>query len=123
MSYPLSRLLSTATAGYGAYALFDPRHLGNAMQASRHEMTGYDTLAQVFGVRDLAISAFGMFGRTPRTVRTAMRLRIAMDLGDAAVLATRTDDAEIRKRVLAVTLGWAGLNALARTVDAARADD
>jgi hypothetical protein len=52
-----------------------------------------------------------------------MVLRVAMDLGDAALLSARTDDREVRQKVLAVTLGWAGLNTLALLVDSARASD
>ena len=79
-----------------------------------------DLLAQTYGVRDLAISSLGVFGRSPRTVRAAMVLRIAMDLGDAALLATRIGPDQVRTKVLAVTLGWAGLNTLALLVDARR---
>ena len=38
MSYQLSRLMSTATAGYGAYAPASPQHLG---------LAGVNTLAPV----------------------------------------------------------------------------
>ena len=30
MTFPLSRMMSAATASYGAYALTQPRHLGSA---------------------------------------------------------------------------------------------
>ena len=45
-----------------------------------------------------------------------------MDLGDAALLTSRTDDQDIRRKVPAVTIGWAGLNTLALVVDSRRAD-
>jgi hypothetical protein len=83
MSYPLSRFLSTATAGYGVFALTVPEHLGKALEADKEDMPGLDLLAQSYGVRDLAISSLGIFGRSGRTVKAAMLLRIAMDLGDA----------------------------------------
>jgi hypothetical protein len=123
MSYPLSRLMSTATAGYGAFALASPGHLPDALGAGKQDRAGLELLAQTYGVRDLAISALGMFGRRGGTVKVAMLLRIAMDLGDAAVLSARTDDDAVRQKVLAVTLGWAGLNTLALLVDSARASD
>ncbi len=123
MSYPLSRFLSTATAGYGVFALTVPEHLGKALEADKEDLPGLDLLAQSYGVRDLAISSLAIFGRSGRTVKAAMLLRIAMDLGDAALLSRRTDDEEIRNKVLAVTLGWAGLNALALCIDSARAED
>jgi hypothetical protein len=120
MSYPLSRLLSTATAAYGGYALARPAHLWQALQADRKDREGLELLARTYGVRDLAISSLGIFGRSPRTVKAAMLLRIAMDLGDAALLSTRTDDEEIRKKILGITLGWAGANTLALLIDSAR---
>ncbi|MGB0099182.1 MAG: hypothetical protein WBP61_02780 [Nocardioides sp.] len=122
MSYPLSRSLSAATAAYGGYALAQPAHLWSALQADRKEREGLELLARSYGVRDLAISSLGVFGKKPGTVRTAMLLRIAMDLGDAALLASKTDDPQVRQKVLAVTLGWAGLNTLALAIDSRRAD-
>ena len=122
MSYRLSRLLSAATAGYGGYALTQPAHLWQALGADRKDRAGLELLARTYGVRDLAISSLGMFGRRPGTVRAAMLLRIAMDLGDAALLSARSDDEDVRRKVLAITLGWAGLNALALTIDSARAE-
>ncbi len=120
MSYRLSRLMSTATAGYGAFALASPQHLGQALEADRQDQSGMDLLAQTYGVRDLAISSLGIFGRSPRTVKAAMVLRIAMDLGDAALLSTRVGPGQVRTKVLAATLGWAGLNTLALVVDSRR---
>lgn len=122
MSYKLSRFMSTATAGYGAFALVSPEHLGKALAADKRDLPGLDLLARTYGVRDLAISSLGIFGRSGKTVKAAMLLRIAMDLGDAVLLSSRTDDEEIRTKVLAVTLGWAGLNALALVVDSVRND-
>ena len=123
MSYKLSRFMSTATASYGAFALAVPEHLGQALQADKKDLPGLDLLAQTYGVRDLAISSLGIFGRSGKTVKAAMVLRIAMDLGDAALLASKTKDDAIRQKVLAVTLGWAGLNALALVIDSVRNDD
>jgi hypothetical protein len=122
MSYKLSRLISTASVGYGAFALAVPEHLADALQADKEDRDGLDLLAQTYGVRDAAIGMFGMFGRSGKTVKTAMLIRIAMDLGDAALLSTRTKDDAVRQKVLAVTLGWAGLNALALVIDSIRND-
>ncbi|MFC4783562.1 hypothetical protein ACT8ZV_03755 [Nocardioides sp. MAHUQ-72] len=123
MSYRLSRFMSTATAGYGVFALASPGHLPDALQADKSDRAGLELLAQTYGVRDLAISALGVFGRSGKTVKAAMLMRIAMDLGDAALLSAKTDDDAVRQKVLAVTLGWAGLNTLALLVDSARAKD
>lgn len=121
MSYSLSRLLSTATAAYGGYALAQPAHLWQAMQADRKDREGLELLARTYGVRDLAISSLGVFGRRPGTVKAAMLIRIAMDLGDCALLTAKAEDDEVRKKIAAITLGWAGLNALALAVDSRRA--
>jgi hypothetical protein len=122
MSYRLSRLLSTATAAYGGYALAQPAHLWQALKADRKDREGLELLARTYGVRDLAIGSLGTLGRSDRTVRAAMLLRIAMDLGDSLLLSTQTEDDDVRKKVLAVTLGWAALNSLALVVDSVRAD-
>jgi len=121
MSYALSRLMSTATASYAGFCFARPEHLGQAMGADKHEQAGYDLLAEVFGVRDLAISAFGILGRSDRTVTTAMWIRILCDVGDGVVLAARADDDETRAKVLAATLTWGTLNLLALRADKRRA--
>lgn len=122
MSYALSRLMSAATASYAGYCFYDPGHLGRAMGADGgDEQAGYDLLAEVFGVRDLAISTFGVLGRSDRTVRTAMWIRIACDVGDGLVLAARADDDAVRGKVLATTMTWGALNYLALRADKRRA--
>lgn len=120
MSYPLSRFLSVATASYGGYALAQPAHLWRVLEADRKDREGLELLARTYGVRDLAISSLGVFGRRPGTVKAAMVLRVAMDLGDAALLSRRTDDGDVRRKVLIATLGWAGLNTLALAIDSRR---
>ncbi|WP_028642257.1 hypothetical protein [Nocardioides sp. URHA0020] len=120
MSYPLSRLMSTASAAYGVYALSQPSHLWQALHSDRKDQAGLELLARTYGVRDSAISALGVLGRSDGTMRAAMLLRIAMDLGDAAVLGTMTKDPELRRKVLGLTLGWAALNTLALAIDTNR---
>ena len=122
MTYPLSRALSAATAAYGGFALVRPAHLWQALDADRGDRDGLELLARTYGVRDLAISSLGMLGGA-RTVRAAMLLRIAMDLGDAALLTSRTSDPAVRQKVLAVTLSWGALNMLALALDSRGATD
>lgn len=117
MSYPLSRVMSVASAAYGGYALAQPGHLWQALQADREHQEGLELLARTYGARDSAISALGILGRSDRTVRAAMLLRITSDLADAAILSRSTDDPAIRRKILGVTLGWAGLNAVALAID------
>jgi len=113
MSYAWSRIMSTATASYGVYALVDPRHLGRALTDDEPRQADYDVLAQSYGARDLAISALGVFGRSPRTVTAAMLLRIACDVSDGVILSARLEDDKTRQKVLGATFGWATLNTLA----------
>jgi hypothetical protein len=120
MRYPLSRLMSTATASYGVYALVRPRHLGKAITQDPVKQPVYDALALTYGVRDLSLSLLGLRGGSGRTVRTAMSLRIVSDLTDAVVLSMRADDETRRRTLLAVTLGWGALNAGALLVDQRR---
>lgn len=119
MTYRLSRVMSAATAAYGFYALTQPAHLWQALKADRKDRQGLELLATTYGLRDLSISTAGLFGR-PGTVRAAMMLRVAMDVGDGALLSYRSDDPDVRRKVLGITLGWAGLNAVALLVDSLR---
>jgi hypothetical protein len=120
MSYALSRLMSAATASYAGYCFYRPEHLGEALGADKGEQDAYDTLALVFGVRDAAVSTFGVLG-TEKAVRTAMWIRIACDVGDGIVLASRAEDDETRAKALGVTLAWGTLNFLALHLDKRRA--
>ena len=121
MTYRLSRLMSAATASYGVYALAEPRHLGKTLTKNPKEQADYDVLAQTYGARDLAISAVGMLSRSERAVTAAMVIRIVCDASDGLILSAKAKDEETRNKVLAVTFGWAGLNALALSVDRRRA--
>ncbi len=117
MRFPLSRVMSAATASYGVFALVKPRHLGNALTSDPVRQADYDALGLTYGVRDLTISSLALLGRTDRTVTTAMAMRILCDVTDAAVLGTRAEDQRSRRMVLGVTLGWAALNAVALLLD------
>jgi hypothetical protein len=117
---PLSRLMSAATLAYGVFALAKPRHLANSLEAPRAQAPAYDRLAYTFAGRDLAISTLGIAGPTRALVATAMGLRIAGDLADAATLGLTSKDASVRGKVLGATLGWATLNAVALAVDLRR---
>ena len=117
MSFLRSRLLSTATAAYGVYALTEPRHLGAVLTSDPAGQESYDGLARTYGARDLAVAAFGILGRSPKTVTAAMLMRVAMDLSDAAILSREAKDNAARAKVLGVTVGWAALNAVALVKD------
>lgn len=116
-TYLASRVTAAASAAYGAYCLAKPQHLGQALKADLAEMPAYRDLAFTYGGRDLAISLAALGGRSPAVVRTAVGLRIAMDLTDCVTLSSSTDDRGLRTKVMAVTLGWAALNAAALLLD------
>lgn len=119
MDRPLSRAMGLATSGYAVFALVRPGHLARALGAARGERRSLDRLAMTFGVRDLASSAL-LLSSEPALARAAMGLRIAGDLGDCAVLTRTTTDPAVRRKVAAVTLGWAALNAAAWWADERR---
>jgi len=112
-----SRLLSIATAAYGAFALAKPRHLADAIEAPADQAPAFDRMAYTYAGRDLSISGLAIASRNPSVVTAAMALRILTDLSDAAVLSTGTSKPAVRKKVLAVTLGWAVLNTVALVAD------
>ena len=69
-------------------------------------------------VRDIPIAALALAG-PPAALPWAVGGRVASDVGDALVLGASTKGS-IRTKVLAVTLGWAALNALAYAADTRR---
>lgn len=99
------RVMSLATAGYAAYCLVKPSHLREAI-GSDDPM--WDTVARVFGVRDLAVSAVGVLG-SPTAARTALTIRTAIDFGDAALLGL-TLDGQARSKAVGAAAGWGLLN-------------
>ena len=119
MKRPLSRLMALATSGYAVYALVRPGHLARALDADPAERAGLDRLAMVYGLRDLSTSSL-LLSSDPALARAAMGLRIASDLGDCAVLTATTSDPAVRRKIAAVTLGWAALNAAAWWADERR---
>lgn len=114
--YRWSRAVTAATAAYGVYALTRPGHLAKALRARPSERAAHDRLARTYGFRDLATSSLVLSDRA-ELVRAAMALRIAGDLGDCLVLGSSVDEPGVRRKVVAVTLGWASLNALAWLAD------
>ena len=112
-----SKLLSLATAAYGAFALARPRHLADGIEAPPAQAPAFDRMAYTYAGRDLSISGLAIASGNPAVVTAAMALRILGDLSDAAVLGTGTSKPAVQKKVLAVTLGWAALNTVALVAD------
>jgi hypothetical protein len=115
-----SKLLSLATAAYGAFALVKPRHLADGVEAPTAQAPAFDKMAYTYAGRDLSISGLALASSNPSVITAAMLLRILGDLSDAAVLGTGTDKPAVRGKVLAVTLGWAALNTAALVADRRR---
>lgn len=111
--------MAAATAAYGGYALASPGHLTRALGEPESTRPAHDRLARVFGVRDLATSALVLSG-DDSLVRAGMGLRVVSDLGDGLVLGASSTDPAVRRKIVAVTAGWAALNAAAWLVDTRR---
>lgn len=114
--YRASRLISAASLGYGVFCAVRPRHLGQALEADASHLETYDKVAYGYAVRDIPVSLTGMLGPAS-AVETAIKVRIAADLFDAASLALAAPNGRVRAKVLAVTLSWAALNTAALAWD------
>lgn len=114
-----TRLVSAATASYGVFALARPSHLPDALEVGGADRAGYETLARTYGGRDIAISLAGITG-SRQVGRAALALRIAMDVADCLVLLGTTEDAALRRKIAAVTLGWGALNTAVLVADVRR---
>ncbi len=112
-----SKLISLATAGYGAFAAVKPRHLANGVEAPAAQAPAFDRMAYTYAGRDLAISGVALASNNRSVVTAMMALRIVGDLSDALILSTGTSKPNVQKKVLAVTLGWAALNTAALVAD------
>lgn len=117
MTPSYSQIMSAATAGYAAFALAKPRHLGNALTRSPLKQPEYDLVARMFGPRDLALSALAVLAPSPLARQHAMVARVALDLADAAMLTPEARTAGAKAKVLGATLTWAGLNVAAIVAD------
>lgn len=112
-----SNILSAATAGYAAFALVKPRHLGKALTKSPLKQPEYDLVARLFGPRDLAVSALALLAPTAAAREQAMFARVALDLSDAVLITPQGTTASAKAKVLGATIGWAGLNVAAILAD------
>ncbi|MGB5951365.1 MAG: hypothetical protein WBG57_02495 [Ornithinimicrobium sp.] len=120
MTFPLSRILSASTGAYGLFALLKPDHLGSALEAPAEQMPAYNLMAYTYGLRDIPVSAVGVFASSPALVTASMVMRIVSDFGDATILGTTMDDPEVRKKALKVTIAWGALNTAALLIDRRR---
>lgn len=117
MTFPLSRILSGATAAYGVFAVIKPEHLGSGVKAPLPQRPAFDLMVYVYAARDLPVSAVGMFAAAPNLVTAAMVMRIISDFSDATILGLNIDNPEGKKKALAATLSWGALNTAALLID------
>ncbi len=115
-----SALISAATVAYSVFALAKPRHLGNALTPSPLKQPDYDIAARTFGVRDLVISGLALAAPTAAAREQAMMGRVVFDLTDGALYSSEATTTGRKAKVLAVTVGWAALNAAAIVADRKR---
>jgi hypothetical protein len=112
-----SKLISLATAGYGAFAAVKPRHLADGVEAPAPQARAFDQMAYTYAGRDLSISGLALASSNPSVITAMMMLRILGDVSDGLILSTGTSKPSVQKKVLAVTLGWAALNTAALVAD------
>ncbi|WP_151526477.1 hypothetical protein [Serinicoccus kebangsaanensis] len=113
MSFPLTKIMAAATAGYAVFAAARPRHLASALDEHGPAARATDRLARTYAVRDLSTSALAF---VPGGAPVAALLRITGDLGDAAILGS-TVPPSVRAKVVGVPLAWGVLNTAALALD------
>ena len=118
MRYPLTRAAALATTVYNVYALVNP---GALTKAASGQVTAAESqlLGRTWAARDLPVSAL-MFSGDDAVVRAAVGLRVAADIGDAAVLGTRLHGVPQRK-IPGIAAGWALVSLAAHLGDHALA--
>jgi hypothetical protein len=110
----LPRTLGVLTAVYGASTLVRPAIFSTPAGLSGGEPPApVGILVRAVGVRDVANGLAMAFAPAGPALRLAVAARIAADLGDAAVFAlSDNDDADARRKAVAVGVGWGALNLL-----------
>ncbi|MCD9198293.1 hypothetical protein [Aeromicrobium wangtongii] len=117
MTPSYSKIMSAATAGYAAFALVKPRHLGAALTNNPVKQQRYDLVARLFGPRDLAVSTLALLAPSAAAREQAMWARVALDLADAVLLTPEGRAKGAKAKVLGATLSWASLNVAAILAD------
>ncbi|MGN7132396.1 hypothetical protein ACTHQY_03885 [Rhodococcoides corynebacterioides] len=113
------RVLGALTVAYSAVVLASPRTL--AAPAGLTSDSGFvspsvATAVRGLALRDVASGAAMVVARRGTPLRTAIGVRVASDLGDAALFAVAAPDAATRAKAVAVALGWGALCAASARV-------
>jgi hypothetical protein len=106
------RIMGIATAAYGLWAWARPDALARATGAAAPGDPALTAWSRTYGVRDMAGGVALAIAPAGPALATAVALRLAVDLGDAAVLA-QLPAIDTRRRLVPICLGWAALTALA----------
>ncbi|GAA1834341.1 hypothetical protein GCM10009836_10680 [Pseudonocardia ailaonensis] len=108
---PLARLLGLATTAYAVTTLVRPSVLTGPTEVGETPSTA--VLTRAVGARDAASGLAIALAPGRRSLQLALATRAASDLGDAVAFGTADLSPEARKKILAVSLGWAALNVAA----------
>lgn len=117
MSTWFPRLLGAATAAYGTAVTLKPGLLAGPAGLTENATTppGTAVACRAVGIRDLISGAAMTAVTSPAALRTAIAIRVASDLGDAAVLGTSLPDRQARRKNSAIALSWGLLCGLSAT--------
>lgn len=118
MDYPLTKSLAVVTLGYSAWVATHPETLRRQLADPVEWQVPAERLTRTWAGRDVPGAVLTLLGGSTGA-RVGALLRVAGDLTDASVLGPTVDPA-VRPKVLAVTGGYAVLNALALLVDERR---
>jgi hypothetical protein len=105
-----SQFLGTGTALYGLSVLVVPGSLAKQCALANPEAPSTRLLAITFGVRDLVSGVSILRARNRDALRVALRVRCALDTGDALACVALLPDRDARVRVAGVAGVWAALS-------------
>lgn len=103
----LPRTMGALTLLYGVSAVARPDIIRRHGDLPAGDATRL--LSTLVGVRDIASGALIVTAPRGRPLTTALALRVAFDLGDAAAFGTLLPTPRARRTIAAVALAWAGL--------------
>jgi hypothetical protein len=113
----LPRAMGALTLLYGVSAVARPDVIERHGELLPSEATRL--LSTLVGIRDIVSGTLMLTAPRGRPLQSAVALRVAFDLGDAAAFGTLLPTPGARRKIAAVALAWGGL--CAATLPHARA--
>ncbi|WP_354643690.1 hypothetical protein [Kitasatospora camelliae] len=113
MNQNLLRLVGAATAAYGVAVTLRPGWLARPSGLTGPDgasLPGVDTCIRPLVLRDAACGLAMLLAPDRSSLRTAALVRVASDLGDAALLATALPARRHRVMAVVVSVGWGALS-------------